>query len=506
MYGYGYDYEESTRRKHAPGRPIGRALAIVRSVCCWRVGPVLTPKLRRRTPVQTPTTAGAGQTMTGRGGYRARRDAQGGERPRQRQAAVHLGRSATVHQGGQGVDCCGRRAPGAGRRADGAGRSQRGLGAVASGTQLAAGSLLTRFGAFEAGLASAKDPKYTVIPQKERLAARQNGHAPTVTRCDDTHPSGVAAWVSRGERRLRALRAALPCDSCPLIPRFSAERYSPSDELGGIVRSCGVRQQPAREGHNSPRQVLRMSSRTQASLGNTSKHDFVYAGLAALLGASLAWMAIRFAESTSLAVACAAIALVFAIAAQRIHKTGVDIFAPGTIFAVSFFLLFVLRPAYAISQNGIQGGFLGYAIPATYGHAILLASVGFLSFFTAYLCASQPPGPDRPIVISAFPTQVDTRRAARIIILFSAVSFATFGLFLVQNGGSTFLSTLLSGRSSTTAAAFAGSSGYVYSAPLAMAGIALWCVAWGMPEALDAPPCCRGDSKSVFDPGRLWPR
>jgi DMSO reductase anchor subunit len=52
-----------------------------------------------------------------------------------------------------------------------AGRSR--LGQIASGTLLAAGSLLTRFGVFEAGMASAKDPKYTVIPQKERIAARE---------------------------------------------------------------------------------------------------------------------------------------------------------------------------------------------------------------------------------------------------------------------------------------------------------------------------------------------
>jgi hypothetical protein len=67
-----------------------------------------------------------------------------------------------------------------------AGRTR--LGAIASGTLLAAGSLLTRFGVFEAGLASAKDPKYTVVPQRERMAARADartaspdGHAPTVT-------------------------------------------------------------------------------------------------------------------------------------------------------------------------------------------------------------------------------------------------------------------------------------------------------------------------------------
>ena len=50
------------------------------------------------------------------------------------------------------------------------------------GVLLAAGSLLTRFGVFEAGLASTRDPKYIVVPQRERLNARQNGHASTVTR------------------------------------------------------------------------------------------------------------------------------------------------------------------------------------------------------------------------------------------------------------------------------------------------------------------------------------
>jgi hypothetical protein len=59
-----------------------------------------------------------------------------------------------------------------------AGRTR--LGAMASGTLLATGSLLTRFGVYEAGMASARDPKYTVVPQRQRLAARQNGHAPAV--------------------------------------------------------------------------------------------------------------------------------------------------------------------------------------------------------------------------------------------------------------------------------------------------------------------------------------
>jgi hypothetical protein len=41
--------------------------------------------------------------------------------------------------------------------------------AVLSGAALMAGSLCTRFGVFEAGQESAKDPKYTVVPQRERI-------------------------------------------------------------------------------------------------------------------------------------------------------------------------------------------------------------------------------------------------------------------------------------------------------------------------------------------------
>jgi len=46
------------------------------------------------------------------------------------------------------------------------------LAAVAAGLALLAGSALQRFGVFDAGVASARDPKYVVVPQRERLAAR----------------------------------------------------------------------------------------------------------------------------------------------------------------------------------------------------------------------------------------------------------------------------------------------------------------------------------------------
>ncbi|MDQ2757265.1 MAG: nitrite reductase, partial [Actinomycetota bacterium] len=47
------------------------------------------------------------------------------------------------------------------------------VAAAASGLALMAASACTRFGVFDAGMVSAINPKYTVEPQRERLAARR---------------------------------------------------------------------------------------------------------------------------------------------------------------------------------------------------------------------------------------------------------------------------------------------------------------------------------------------
>jgi hypothetical protein len=48
-------------------------------------------------------------------------------------------------------------------------RSRRGR--IGAGAALLVGSALTRFGIFAAGVESAKDPKYTVVPQRQRIEA-----------------------------------------------------------------------------------------------------------------------------------------------------------------------------------------------------------------------------------------------------------------------------------------------------------------------------------------------
>jgi len=52
------------------------------------------------------------------------------------------------------------------------GRRSRAVSALAGAAGVAA-SVMTRFGIFEAGLASARDPRYVVVPQRERLERRR---------------------------------------------------------------------------------------------------------------------------------------------------------------------------------------------------------------------------------------------------------------------------------------------------------------------------------------------
>lgn len=71
------------------------------------------------------------------------------------------------------------------------GRRSR-LASSLAGGALLGGSALTRFAVFEAGVASATDPQYTVVPQRQRLDARARRQAPTEppTSGPSTRPEG----------------------------------------------------------------------------------------------------------------------------------------------------------------------------------------------------------------------------------------------------------------------------------------------------------------------------
>lgn len=72
----------------------------------------------------------------------------------------------------------------------------------ASGAALIAGSALARFGIFKAGVASAEDPKYTVVPQRERLERRkaeaQTGAAAAAKADEDAKAKARAQGTAKG--------------------------------------------------------------------------------------------------------------------------------------------------------------------------------------------------------------------------------------------------------------------------------------------------------------------
>jgi hypothetical protein len=72
------------------------------------------------------------------------------------------------------------------------GRRSRVVSAL-SGVSLLTASLLTRFGIFDGGVASAKDPRYTVVPQRERIAERLAEQADIGSPADPPKLSGPAA-------------------------------------------------------------------------------------------------------------------------------------------------------------------------------------------------------------------------------------------------------------------------------------------------------------------------
>jgi hypothetical protein len=80
------------------------------------------------------------------------------------------GKSGALMKAGEGMLLAGADAAVAGRRKPWLGRVGGGL--------LVAASALTRLGIFQAGMASAEDPRYTVEPQRERLRNEARDHAP----------------------------------------------------------------------------------------------------------------------------------------------------------------------------------------------------------------------------------------------------------------------------------------------------------------------------------------
>jgi oligosaccharide repeat unit polymerase len=183
-----------------------------------------------------------------------------------------------------------------------------------------------------------------------------------------------------------------------------------------------------------------------------------------LIVAALAISSIAFTSSTpttawfliEIGLLVALIPLVKALASRRF-----DPFEPVYLFAISYVILFVLRPAFDVAFG--LPSVLGYQVDGTYTAALLIAIVGAIGFYVGYYL---PIGSRLAGRVPLPGTTWATDSLNAFILLCFVISVALFGLFLAHTGGLPTISALLSGQNSARAAALSSSSGYLYNAPL----------------------------------------
>jgi uncharacterized membrane protein (UPF0136 family) len=149
--------------------------------------------------------------------------------------------------------------------------------------------------------------------------------------------------------------------------------------------------------------------------------------------------------------------LIVALASRRR-----DAFEPAHLFALVFFILFVVRPLVDITTPG--GLFwIGYSVKDTYKDALVAAAIGASFFYAGYYARlGQRIGRSLPLPRPRWSTRTLDAFAATT----AALSLTLFGVFVVRSGGVSAFRDILSGRTLQRQSALAGASGYLYASPL----------------------------------------
>ena len=137
-----------------------------------------------------------------------------------------------------------------------AGRSR--ILAVAAGAALATASALTRMGVVEAGIESAKDPRYTVRVQRDRLERRPPVRRRRVGVVEDTLGVQECAHVVEGEtERLHPPDHEQPIDVGPGVqPEAPGRASGRDDQTDLVVVADRLDGQPGFRCHRADLQVL----------------------------------------------------------------------------------------------------------------------------------------------------------------------------------------------------------------------------------------------------------
>lgn len=152
---------------------------------------------------------------------------------------------------------------------------------------------------------------------------------------------------------------------------------------------------------------------------------------------------------------------------------GFDIFSPIYAYSAGFFVLFVLRPTVMYAFANYTPSWLGYDISQTYSQAMFVAVLGTLAIYAGFYFGPTP----RPGALQLPRTLSPSRLAIGTTALF-VLSAGAYAYFIASNGGLAALTLFFSGRSGSSSALLASSSGYLYTAPLWLASVGILLLAW----------------------------
>jgi O-antigen polysaccharide polymerase Wzy len=192
--------------------------------------------------------------------------------------------------------------------------------------------------------------------------------------------------------------------------------------------------------------------------------SFSLAVMTSLVGAVALTQFRGLSELPTLIATSAVIALVPLVV--RI-KDDFDLFEPIYLFALSFVVLFVVRPAFDVAGHGHLKPWLGHTLDPTYERALLMSIIGALGFYAGYFSrAARELGGRLPV-----PTERLSSNTLNAYLLFATLfSFAVSLVFLSRVGFGS-LPHLLTHRSGS--ALIQGKSGYLYTAPLWLSALGI---------------------------------
>jgi oligosaccharide repeat unit polymerase len=148
-------------------------------------------------------------------------------------------------------------------------------------------------------------------------------------------------------------------------------------------------------------------------------------------------------------------------------KRRLDIFEPVHLFALSYAVLFVVRPAFDLAGNRGLPVWFNHIIGPTYEQALLIGIVGAIGFYVGYALRLGP----RLGYRVPLPSGVWSKPDLGTYLLFATLlSLGVFILFVGQVGLAS-VGTLVSGRSGSSI--LQTSSGYLYTAPLWIASLGI---------------------------------